>query len=596
MADEEQAGSLGNWKRSAYCGDLRVADVGRRVTVMGWVSSQRDHGGVIFVDLRDRTGLLQIVLNPSVSAEAAALGREVRSEYVIAAQGEVVRRSAETINPALPTGEIEVRVSALKVLNTSQPTPFPIDDEAEITETVRLKYRFLDLRRPKMLYNLRLRHRLAARAREYLDRCGLVEVETPVLTRSTPEGARDYLVPSRVNRGCFYALPQSPQLFKQMLMVSGLDRYYQIVRCFRDEDLRADRQPEFTQIDIEMSFVEPQDIFELVEGLLEEMVDEAKGLRISRPFPRLSYAEAVARYGTDRPDTRFGLEIVDLSPCFTGSQFRLFAEALEKGGTVRGILVRGHELSRKELDDLVEFVKLFGAGGLAWIRVGSEGWQSPVVKFLSERERSELAARLGLRAGDLLLLVADREAVVCDALANVRLRLGERLNLIARERLDFLWVTDFPLVEYSEQEGRYVARHHPFTSPMDEDVGKLEREPLAVRAKAYDVVLNGIEIGGGSIRIHRSSLQRRVFQLLGIGEEEARRKFGFLLDALSYGAPPHGGIALGFDRLVMMLVGANSIREVIAFPKTQKAVCLLTEAPGPVEARQLAELGIGLKK
>jgi len=589
--------ALGDWARSDWAGTLRPSDVEREVTVMGWVHGRRDHGGVIFLDVRDRSGLVQVVLDPERCAEAHARGADVRLEYVVAVRGRVVPRSPETVNPNLPTGGIEIVARELRLLNDARPSPFPIEDALEAAESVRLRHRYLDLRRPRMFQNLWLRHRLAVRARTYLNDAGFLEVETPVLTRSTPEGARDYLVPSRVYPGSFYALPQSPQLFKQLLMVAGVDRYYQIARCFRDEDSRADRQPEFTQIDIEMSFMHRDAIMDVIEGLTLVLFAEA-GLPVPpRPVPVLPYQEAMARFGTDRPDTRFALELVDCSAVFAGSGFKVFKDALAKGGMVKALVVPdGTAMSRKDLDDLTGFVATYGAKGLAWIRIGAEEWQSPIVKFLSDEERAKLTTTAGLVPGNVILFVADRPRVVHDALANLRLRLGAQLGLIDPAARSLLWVVDFPLLEYDEEARRHVAVHHPFTAPHDADLGRLESEPLAVRAQAYDLVLNGTEIGGGSVRIHQPRVQERVFAMLGISPEEAQAKFGFLLEALASGAPPHGGFAFGFDRLTMLFAGEESIRDVIAFPKTQKAFDVMTEAPSEVEARQLRELGIKLDR
>jgi aspartyl-tRNA synthetase len=586
--------SLGDWKRSCYCGDPRLAQVGQELTVMGWVHARRDHGGVTFVDVRDRSGIIQVVCNPQVNPAAHSAAKDVRLEYVLAVRGIVARRSLETVNPNLPTGEIEIQASELRVLNAARTTPFPIDDTTEPAENTRLRYRYLDLRRPQMYENLHLRHRLAKSVRDYLDEEGFLEIETPFLTRSTPEGARDYLVPSRVNPGAFYALPQSPQLFKQLLMVGGMDKYFQIVRCFRDEDLRADRQPEFTQIDIEMSFVQPEDIFRLTEGMMVKVCREIKGLELSTPFPRLSYAEAMLRFGNDKPDVRFGLELREVTELFRGTDIQVFTEVIAKGGIIRGIVVPNATFSRKELDDLNPLAVSFGAKGLAWVRMTAAGWQSPLAKFVSDEKKTEIAAALDLKEGDLLLMVADQEKVVCDVLSRLRLYLGDKLGLIPKDEFCFLWVTDFPLLEYDPEAKRYAAMHHPFTSPREDDIPLLESTPDRVRAIAYDLVLNGVELGGGSIRNHRLDVQQKVFACLGISETEAQEKFGFLMEALSYGAPPHGGIAFGFDRLVMLFAGAESLREVIAFPKTAKAVCLVTQAPSAVEAKQLRELSIKL--
>ena len=583
---------LGDWKRSCYCGEPRPSQVGQELTVMGWVNARRDHGGVTFIDLRDRSGLLQVVFNPQINEAAHTEAKDVRLEYVFAARGVLARRSPETVNPNLPTGEVELQVNELRVLNSSRTTPFPIDEETNPAENTRLRHRYLDLRRPQMYGNLLLRHRLVKSVRDYLDGQGFLEVETPFLTKSTPEGARDYLVPSRVNPGSFYALPQSPQLFKQLLMVGGFDKYFQIARCFRDEDLRADRQPEFTQIDIEMSFIQPDDIFRLSEGMMVKACRELKGMEIPTPFPRMSYAEAMARYGNDKPDIRFGLELSELTNLFRATEIKVFSDVVAKGGVIRGILISDCSFSRKEIDDLNPLAQGFGAKGLAWFRITDEGWQSPLAKFVSDEKKAEIETALGFKKGDLLLMVADQEKVVCDVLSRLRLHLGDKLGLIPKEEFRFLWVTDFPLLEYDDEAKRYVAMHHPFTSPREEDLALLATDPGQVHARAYDLVLNGLELGGGSIRNHRLDVQQQVFACLGIKEDEAQEKFGFLMEALSYGAPPHGGIAFGVDRMAMLFAGAESLREVIAFPKTAKAVCLMTQTPSPVEAKQLRELSI----
>jgi aspartyl-tRNA synthetase len=585
---------LGNWQRSHYCGDLRASDDGREVTVMGWVNSRRDHGGLIFVDMRDRSGILQIVFDPERSKEAFSIAEDLRGEFVVGIRGRVARRTAETINPNLPTGEIEIVAGEARLLSRSRPVPFAIDAGSDVAEATRLKYRYLDLRRPEMQERLIFRHRLTKVVRDYLDANGFLEIETPFLTRSTPEGARDYLVPSRVNPGHFYALPQSPQLFKQLLMVSGYDRYFQIARCFRDEDLRADRQPEFTQIDIEMSFVQPDDVMQITDGLLRAAC-ALRQVEVPNPIPRITYDEAIRRFGIDRPDMRFGLELCEISDLLRASQFKVFREALDKGGIIKVLrLPEGERLSRKDLDNLPALVAPYGAKGVAWVRINPDGWQSPIAKFLSEAERKAIEEACGANVGDLLMFVADSAKVVNDSLANLRLKLGEQLGMIPENAWAFVWVTDFPLVEYSPEDKRFMAVHHPFTSPHESDLEHLSSDPGKVRALAYDVVLNGTELGGGSVRIHRPDVQSKVFEILGVGESEAREKFGFLLDALSYGAPPHGGIAFGLDRMAMLLTGGTSIRDVIAFPKTQRATCLMTEAPSPVDSKQLRELGIKL--
>ena len=588
---------LGNLKRTNYCGDLRKEDANREVTLLGWVQRRRDLGGLIFIELRDRQGIVQVVFNPESNSEAHAKAQSLRNEYVVGVGGTVVLRPEGTANPKLRTGEIEVLAKEVKILNVAKTPPFPIEDEAEIAEEIRLKYRYLDLRRPGLQRNLILRHQVAKEVRNYFDRLGFLEVETPMLTKSTPEGARDYLVPSRLNPGHFYALPQSPQLFKQILMVSGFDRYFQIVRCFRDEDLRSDRQPEFTQIDVEMSFVTVEDIQRTMEGLMVHIFKEVLGVELELPFPVLTYDEAMNRFGVDKPDTRFGMELKDVSQILKNSSFKIFRDAIEKGEIIKAINVKGGgSFSRKEIDDLNPVVQAFGAKGLISAKIGQDGWQSAIQKFVTEQERKAVEEKLEAAENDLLLFIAGTPKVVNQALANLRLHLGQKLGLIDPNLYRFVWILDFPLLEYDEAEGRFVAVHHPFTAPKDEDIPKLREHPELVRAKAYDLVLNGSEIGGGSIRNHLREVQSLLFEKLGMGEEEAKERFGFLLEALEYGTPPHGGIAFGFDRLNMILSHSESIRDVIAFPKTQKATCLMTDAPSRVDSKQLDELWIKIKE
>jgi aspartyl-tRNA synthetase len=587
---------LGNMRRTHHCWELGADDVDKEVVLMGWVHRRRDHGGVIFVDLRDRNGITQVVFNPLVDKEIHAKAHAIRNEYVLAVRGKVEPRPADMVNPKLKTGEIEVTVTALKILNAAKTPPFLIEDEIDASETVRLKYRHLDLRRSEMQKNLLLRHQVAAAVRDYLNKNGFLDLETPFLTRSTPEGARDYLVPSRVNPGEFYALPQSPQIFKQLFMISGFDRYYQIVRCFRDEDLRADRQPEFTQIDIEMSFVGEDDVMKLAEGMMTQLFKRVLGVKLKRPFAQLTYDEAVGRYGLDKPDTRFGLELKDISDIVAGSNFNVFASAVKKGGIVKALNAKGCiDFSRKEIDDLTEFVAVYRAKGMAWIKVKENEWQSPITKFFSDEEKKALAKRIDMEPGDLIFFVADQPKVVNEALGHLRNHLGKTLGLIDEKEYHFLWVTRFPMFEYDETEKRLQALHHPFTSPLEEDYERLKDEPLSVKSRAYDLVLNGFEIGGGSIRIHQRRLQEKIFEALNMDRKTYQGKFGFLLEALDSGAPPHGGIAIGYDRLVMLMCGESSIRDVIAFPKTQKAACLLTRAPSETSKTQLDELSLKLK-
>ena len=585
------------WKRTHYCSDLRVEDVDREVVLMGWCKTRRDHGGVIFVDLRDYTGITQIVFKMEISEDSHVLADTIRGEFVLAVKGKVTHRIAGNVNPKLPTGEIEVLIETLEILNQSLTPPYVMENRENVDEKLRLTYRFLDLRDSTLQNNLMLRSKAMQIVRNYYTSQRFFEIETPILTKSTPEGARDYLVPSRVNPGLFYALPQSPQLFKQLLMISGYDRYMQIARCFRDEDLRGNRQPEFTQIDLELSFTEPEEIYSLTEGLMVQLFEQTIGVEVETPFPRMTYQHAMENYGSDAPDIRFELKLIDISDIAAECELRVFKQVVDKGGIVNAICVPGGaEFSRKDLDDLTEFAQIYGAKGMAWIKRNPEGWQSPIGKFFTTEQKQRLEERVGLNEGDLVLFCADQKKVVYDALGNLRKEIARRRGLLNDNEYGFVWVTDFPLFEYSETEKSYTSSHHPFTMPDTDDLEKYgETSPEKIRSRAYDVVLNGVEIGGGSIRIHREDIQNKVFRLLKLTEAEIESKFGFLMKALSYGAPPHGGIALGFDRMMMFLLKTSSIRDVIAFPKTQKAGCLMTDAPSAVETDQLDELHIRVK-
>ena len=588
---------LGDMRKTHTCCELGADDVGTEVVLMGWVQRRRDHGGVIFVDLRDREGMTQVVFNPKVSLMVHEKAHAIRSEYVIGIRGNVEKRLEGMTNPKLKTGEIEVFASELKIFNAAETPPFMIEDNLEVSENIRLKFRHIDLRRPIFQKNIIKRHKAAASIRQYLNTLGFIDIETPVLTRSTPEGARDYLVPSRVNPGLFYALPQSPQIFKQLLMMSGFDRYYQIVKCFRDEDLRADRQPEFTQIDMEMSFVGENDVMDITENMMVTLFKDALDVDLNTPFERLSYDDAVGRFGLDKPDIRFALELVDISDIVKDAGFKLFSDVAKKGGIVKALNAKGCiNFTRKEIDDLTEFVSIYRAKGLAWIKVREDSWQSPIAKFFTDDEKQALAKRIDMQPGDLVFFVADQPKITNEALGQLRNFLGKKLGMVDENTFSFVWITRFPLLEFDENEKRNQALHHPFTTPLDEDYDLLDKDPLSVRSKAYDLVLNGSEIGGGSIRIHERKLQEKVFTALGMDRETYEEKFGFLLSALDSGAPPHGGIAIGFDRLVMILCAQPSIRDVIAFPKTQKAACLLTNAPAQAGKAQLDELNLRIKK
>lgn len=579
-----------------YAGTIDEQYIKQEILLKGWVQKRRDLGGLIFIDLRDRSGIVQVVFNPDQSSEALSIAETIRSEYVVEILGEVVARDKSTINPAMKTGEIEVIASEIKVLNKAKTPPFAIQDETDVSEDLRLKYRYIDLRRPALQETFKLRHQTTQAIRNFLNEDGFLEMETPILTKSTPEGARDYLVPSRVHPEEFYALPQSPQLFKQLIMMSGFEKYYQIARCFRDEDLRADRQPEFTQIDIETSFQTSDDIMGMTEEMMKHVMKEVKGHDIELPLKRMSYDEAMNRFGSDKPDTRFALELINASEIFAASEFKVFKGAIEAGGRVSLLNVKGEaaNYSRKDIDKLTEFVNVYGAKGLAWLKAEAGELKGPIAKFLADNEKEALVKLADVEDGDLVLFVADKTQVVFDSLGALRLKLGKELNLIDETKYNFLWVTDWPLLEYDEELGRYFAAHHPFTSPVAEDLDKLLTEPENVRANAYDLVLNGYELGGGSIRIYQKDVQDKMFQILGFTEEEAKEQFGFLLDALEYGAPPHGGIALGLDRIIMLLAGRSNLRDTILFPKTASASDLLTDAPSNVSPQQLEELSIAV--
>ncbi|HDJ4277621.1 aspartate--tRNA ligase [Staphylococcus aureus] len=585
-------------KRTTYCGLVTEAFLGQEITLKGWVNNRRDLGGLIFVDLRDREGIVQVVFNPAFSEEALKIAETVRSEYVVEVQGTVTKRDPETVNPKIKTGQVEVQVTNIKVINKSETPPFSINEEnVNVDENIRLKYRYLDLRRQELAQTFKMRHQITRSIRQYLDDEGFFDIETPVLTKSTPEGARDYLVPSRVHDGEFYALPQSPQLFKQLLMISGFDKYYQIVKCFRDEDLRADRQPEFTQVDIEMSFVDQEDVMQMGEEMLKKVVKEVKGVEINGAFPRMTYKEAMRRYGSDKPDTRFEMELIDVSQLGRDMDFKVFKDTVENDGEIKAIVAKGaaEQYTRKDMDALTEFVNIYGAKGLAWVKVVEDGLTGPIGRFFETENVETLLTLTGAEAGDLVMFVADKPNVVEQSLGALRVKLAKELGLIDETKLNFLWVTDWPLLEYDEDAKRYVAAHHPFTSPKEADIAKLGTAPEEAEANAYDIVLNGYELGGGSIRIHDGELQEKMFEVLGFTKEQAQEQFGFLLDAFKYGAPPHGGIALGLDRLVMLLTNRTNLRDTIAFPKTASATCLLTNAPGEVSDKQLEELSLRIR-
>ncbi|HAT4123997.1 TPA: aspartate--tRNA ligase [Clostridium perfringens] len=584
--------ALNGLKRNIMCGDARESHIGQKVTVMGWVQRNRNLGGLQFIDLRDREGILQVVFNDDLGEEILEKAKSIRPEYCIAVTGEIVKR--ESVNPNMPTGMVELKAEELKILSESDTPPIYIKEDLDAAESIRLKYRYLDLRRPDMQNIFKIRHKTTKAIRDYLDQNGFLEMETPILTKSTPEGARDYLVPSRNYPGMFYALPQSPQLFKQLLMVSGFDRYFQIVKCFRDEDLRANRQPEFTQVDLEMSFVEQDDVMALNEGLIKHVFKEVLGVDVKTPIKRMTFKDAMEKYGSDKPDLRFGMEITNLSDVVKECGFKVFTDAIANGGSVRGLCLEGGaSMGRKDIDRLGEFVKTFKAKGLAWIQLKEEGVKSPIAKFFQEEELNKIIETMGAKTGDLILIVADKNSVVLKALGELRLELSRKFDLVKdKSEFNFTWITEFDLLEYDEEEGRYFAAHHPFTMPMDEDIQYLDTDPGRVRAKAYDLVLNGEELGGGSIRIHDTKLQEKMFEVLGFTQESAWERFGFLLEAFKFGPPPHGGLAFGLDRMIMFLAGTENIKDVITFPKNQNAFCYLTEAPNIVDEEQLKELGI----
>ncbi|XZL31501.1 aspartate--tRNA ligase [Clostridium perfringens] len=584
--------ALNGLKRNIMCGDARESHIGQKVTVMGWVQRNRNLGGLQFIDLRDREGILQVVFNDDLGEEILEKAKSIRPEYCIAVTGEIVKR--ESVNPNMPTGMVELKAEELKILSESDTPPIYIKEDLDAAESIRLKYRYLDLRRPDMQNIFKIRHKTTKAIRDYLDQNGFLEMETPILTKSTPEGARDYLVPSRNYPGMFYALPQSPQLFKQLLMVSGFDRYFQIVKCFRDEDLRANRQPEFTQVDLEMSFVEQDDVMALNEGLIKHVFKEVLGVDVKTPIKRMTFKDAMEKYGSDKPDLRFGMEITNLSDVVKECGFKVFTDAVANGGSVRGLCLEGGaSMGRKDIDRLGEFVKTFRAKGLAWIQLKEEGVKSPIAKFFQEEELNKIIETMGAKTGDLILIVADKNSVVLKALGELRLELSRKFDLVKdKSEFNFTWITEFDLLEYDEEEGRYFAAHHPFTMPMDEDIQYLDTDPGRVRAKAYDLVLNGEELGGGSIRIHDTKLQEKMFEVLGFTQESAWERFGFLLEAFKFGPPPHGGLAFGLDRMIMFLAGTENIKDVITFPKNQNAFCYLTEAPNIVDEEQLKELGI----